>query len=163
MNHLTLRRSETMPGRRCWYRMLWACSSLLLAGVCGCSSNDTFDEEPVKANLRQINKAYWSVLGYTRRPPRDLEELKTTLNDLHRLDMGAPPEEALVSPRDKLPLVIIFGANESDPANAIMAYEKKGSENSRWVVMMGGDIAKLSDEEFSKATFAKNHKPASDA
>jgi hypothetical protein len=73
--------------------------------------------------------------------------------------MGVPPEEALVSPRDNQPIVIIMGANDNDGASSILAYEKTGAEGTRWVVTMGGEAKKLPNEEFSKATFAKGHKP----
>jgi hypothetical protein len=136
--------------------VVFGCSTLLLAG---CSSSDNYEEEPVKAHLRQINKAYSMVLGYNNRPPKDMDELKTVMNDLHRLDMGAPVEEALVSPRDKKPYVIIMNADGSDPPEAILAYEQDGVDGSRWVVTMVSDINLLSEEEFKSATFAKNHKP----
>jgi hypothetical protein len=82
------------------------------------------------------------------------------MDDLHKLDMGAPSEKALISPRDKLPFVIIYGADVTDPSTSILAYEQQGGDDGRWVVFMNGEIKLLSKDEFSHATFAHNHKPA---
>jgi hypothetical protein len=136
-------------------------AALLAALLLGCQTkSDTFEEEPVKANLRQISKAYSTYLGYHNRPP-DPEQLRSAVEDLHRLQMGRPAEEAMVSPRDKQPFVIIYGAGGSDPTGSILAYEAQGAEGTRWVVTMIQDIKPLTNEEFKKATFANKHKPSS--
>jgi hypothetical protein len=83
------------------------------------------------------------------------------MDDLHRLDMGAPPDESLVSPRDQQPFVILYGANVAEPPEAILAYEKNGADDSRWVLFMNGDIKLLTKDEFSDAKFANGHKPTS--
>jgi hypothetical protein len=124
----------------------------------GCAPAPDVDEM-VKANLMQIAKGYLMILSYNRRPPKDMEELRAAVNDLHRLDMGVPVDEALVSPRDKQPLVIVLGANSSDPGDSILAYEQEGLNGQRWIVTMGADVKQLPDAEFAKAKFPKNHKP----
>ena len=131
-------------------------TSLLAAG---CSSEPAFTEEPVKANLRTIHKAYWMIAGYHNRPPKVAEEMNTSINDLHALEMGGPLAEVLVSPRDKEPYVIILKARPTEDSGAILAYEKKGADNTRWVVTMGGDIKDVPNAEFTKQTFAGGHKP----
>lgn len=114
----------------------------------------------MKANLLQIVKAYTSILSYSRRPPRDMEELSSAINDLHLLGLGLPPEDALVSPRDKQPFVIIIEADGKDAGDPILAYEQQGLNGSRWVLTMAAEVKLLDDESFSKARFAHNHKPA---
>src|SRR5688572_12442478 len=136
---------------------LCAVCSLLAAGFVGCSSTETFSEEDqTKAHLRQIAMAYTS----TEKPPRDMEQLRSSVNDIHVLGVGVPPDEALVSPRDKQPIVVIFGVDGTDSEDSILAYEQQGADGKRWIVTMGGDVKQLTDEEFSKASFAHRHKPA---
>jgi hypothetical protein len=127
----------------------------------GCSSKPAFEEEPVKANLRQISKAHGSIVAFHRRPPKDIAELSTALDDLHRLEMGAPAAEALVSPRDQQPFEIILDAGTSEPGDAILAFEKQGAQDGRWAVNMQGDIVLLKQDEFSQAKFARGRKPPS--
>jgi hypothetical protein len=134
---------------------LAALAGLLLPG---CASEETFEEEPVKAHLRQICKSYFTHMDFHRRPPT-ADQMRSVVDDLHRLDMGAPADEALVSPRDKQPFVIIYGADVSEPPTSILAYEQQGADDSRWVLYMNGEIALLPEAEFSKATFAHNHTP----
>src|SRR5688572_23498077 len=132
-----------------------ALTAMLLAlSLAGCKAEEKFEEEPIKANLRQINKAYWTHLGYHDVPPQP-ENLRQDVEGLHSLDMGRPADEALISPRDKQPIVIIYGADNKTPRQAILAYEKEGADGTRWVVTMGQDIRELSNEEFAKAQFAK--------
>jgi hypothetical protein len=125
----------------------------------GCQTkNEMFEEEPIKANLRQISKAYWAHLGYHQKPPSP-EDLRGDVQGLHALEMGRPADEAMVSPRDKQPLVIVYGANLSTPTDAILAYEKEGVDGKRYVVTMRQEIKEVTEEEFAKATFPRGHKP----
>jgi hypothetical protein len=143
-------------------RLVNACC--LVLGVCawtfcGCSPR-RFEEEPVKANLRSIAKAYWMILGFHNRPPRDLDELRGTLADLHAVEMSDAPDKVLISPRDKQPFVIIVGAQpNAAESTTILAYEKQGAGDTRYVLTTSGTIVEMSNEEFAKASFAENHKP----
>lgn len=125
----------------------------------GCKAEEKFEEEPIKANLRQINKAYWAYLGFYDRPP-DEETLRKDVEGLHAMDLGAPAAEAMVSPRDHQPIVIVYGTDRTAPAHAILAYEKEGVNGTRWVVTISQDIKEMTEDEFKKATFPKGHKPA---
>ncbi len=139
------------------------CLALLICAwlLSGCSS-PRFEEDPVKANLRSIGKAYWTIVGFHNRPPRDLEELRSTLADLHAVEMGEAPDKVLISPRDKQPFVIILGAQPSaTESTTILAYEQQGADNTRYVLTTSGTILEMSNDEFAKASFAANHKPAS--
>ena len=151
----TMSRSLARRSRRLQLGCVLTLSCLALAG---CSAEERFEEEPIKAHLRQINKAYWTHLGYHDVPPKP-ENLRQDVEGLHALDMGAPADQALVSPRDKQPFVIVYGADKTTPADAILAYEKVGAEGTRWVVTMSQDIKEMPNDEFKKATFPKGHEP----
>ena len=133
---------------------------LILVVLTGCQAEETFEEEPIKANLRQISKAYWTHLGYHDVPPKP-ENLKQDVEGLHSLGMGSPADVAMISPRDQQPIVIIYGADNKTSGDEILAYEKVGADGTRWVVTMSQNIHELSNEEFAKARFAKGHKPES--
>jgi hypothetical protein len=143
------------------HRSLILYAALGAFALTGCAQEQPFTEEPVKANLRTIHKAYWMIEGYYNRPPRDMEELRQSIADLHALEMGGPTEEVLVSPRDNKPFVIILGKKRlPDVAGLILAYEEQGAGNTRYIVTSRGDILELSNEEFGKAKFAQDHKPS---
>jgi hypothetical protein len=131
---------------------------MLCGTLCGCASEEKFEEDPIKANLRQISKAYWMHLGYHDTPPKE-KDLRGDVQSLSELDMGRPAAEAMISPRDNQPIVVVYGAGKNTPADAILAYEQQGAEGTRWVVTMAQDIKELSDADFKKAKFANNHKP----
>ena len=76
---------STSVGRR---RLALAAMALSLS-MAGCTAEEKFEEEPIKANLRQINKAYWMHLGYHNSPPKP-EDLRQDVDGLHRLELGAP-------------------------------------------------------------------------
>ena len=96
-----------------------------------------------------------------RRPPRDIKEIEKVLSDLHDANLNPPAKEILVSPRDGEPYVIIMGANLGATRSPdILAYEKRGAEGKHYVLLMSYDVQQITDEEFSKATFAMGHKPA---
>jgi hypothetical protein len=143
-----------------FFFIIATCVSTVVMGLPGCSSSERFEEEPVKAHLRQIARAHASIVSYSNRPIKDMDEMRASINDLHLLDLGAPPEEAMVSPRDHQPFEILLGAGPSEPGDAILAYEKEGVDGKRWVVTVGSELKMLTNEEFSKAKFVKDQKPA---
>jgi hypothetical protein len=135
--------------------------TLCVGLLVGCSSSQPPSEELVKINLRTIAQAYWAINDYHKRPPRDLDELRSTLADLHIVEMGGPPDVVLASPRDQQPFVIIIGAKPAaEESRVILAYEKQGADNSRYVLTTTGKVLQLSNEEFAKARFADKHKPS---
>jgi hypothetical protein len=130
--------------------------AILLSGCA--AESELFEEDPIKAHLRQISKAYWTHLGYHDVPPKP-ENLRQDVQGLYELGLGRPADEALISPRDQQPIVIIYGADSTTPGNAILAYERAGANGTRWVVTMAQEIKELPEAEFLKSTFAKGHKP----
>jgi len=94
------------------------------------------------------------------KPPRDVEQLKKILAELHAADLNPAPEEVLTSSRDGQPYVIIMGANLGATISGdILAYEKNGLNGKRYVLTMSRDIRQMTDEEFKRATFVQGHKP----
>jgi hypothetical protein len=134
-----------------------AAAPLVLAAVLGCSGEKLSSDDQVKTHLRQILMAYTS--GDTR--PRDMEDLRSAINDMHIIDLAGPPDEVLISPRDKQPIIVILSADASDPLDAILAYEQQGADGKRYVATMGGDVKEMNDADFSQAKFAGKHKPGS--
>jgi hypothetical protein len=148
---------------------LWC--GLVIAALTGCSSQSRAPGGPdqVKANLTHVFKAYQLAEKELRRPPQNAKELTPFLAKV------GGSEEALQSPDDKQPFVIIWGASagpkslmavkkkEVNPAEPeyppILAYEKQGTEKGRHVLFVMGPQTILDETRFRAATFANNHKP----
>lgn len=116
---------------------------------------------PVHDNLLKISTAY---LGYTtakHKPPQSVKDLRPLLAD------QGNPDEILKSPRDGQPLVICWGFDvmnplASAPGTPVLAYEKKGVDGSRYVLIstpMGPMVQEMSDADFRAAQFPKGHHP----
>ena len=132
----------------------------VIAGVSGCSKPASTEDETT-TDLRQIARAYDLVLAEKRRPPRDLAEIEKVLTELHAANLNPPAKDVLTSSRDNEPYVVIMGANlGATKSSEILAYEKRGAEGKRYVLMMSYDVEQLSDEEFAQATFAMGNKPS---
>ncbi len=133
---------------------------LACAIAAGCSFGAKSSEDETTTDLRHIVRAYDLVLAEKRRPPRDVSELEKVLTELHEADLNPPAKEVLTSSRDGEPYVIIMGADLGATRSAdILAYEKRGAEGKRYVLMMSYDVQQLTDQEFAQATFAMGHKP----
>jgi hypothetical protein len=145
--------------RAAWWSMAWSllAGSALLSG--GCSSRaGSSDDEPTR-DLGHIARAY-QVHLYGGKPPREVDQLKKILEELHAANLNPAPEEVLTSSRDGQPYVIIMGANlGATTSGDILAYEKNGANGKRYVLLMSRDIRQMADEEFKRATFVQGHKP----
>ena len=139
-------------------RVLLPCL-LLLAG---CSqSSDVEEDPPIIKNLYAVSQAYGLILGTTQKPPASMEQLSTTLAELHTAGLGPVPEEVLKSPRDGLPFVVVLGVQPNpDAKGEIFIYEQNGVDGQRYVMTLSNDIYLKSDEDFAQASFAKGHRPA---
>ena len=146
---------DRLQGRWSWW--LFFC----LTFMAGCSTDAETEEEPVVKNFYELAQAHTAYMGVTNgKPATEPEQLKQQLVYLHEAELGRPPEEVLVSPRDGLPIVVILGVDfNSDAKSTIWAYEQKGVDGKRYVMMLSRDVSLISDEEFKSATFAKGHKP----
>jgi len=135
------------------------CLGFLL--VAGCFSGSKSSEDETTTDFRHIVRAYDLVLAEKRRPPRDLAEIEKVLTELHAANLNPPAKDVLTSSRDNEPYVVIMGANlGATKSSEILAYEKRGAEGKRYVLMMSYDVEQLSDKEFAQATFAMGHKPS---
>jgi hypothetical protein len=133
--------------------------ALALLPLAGCTKPVSREDEQTN-DLNNIARAYGIIVNDSHRPPRGVEELKTLLSGLHKADMVPDPEEIFVSSRDGQPYVIIYGANLGTVSSPeILAYEKKGADGKRYVLLMSRDVRQLTDQEFKQARFANGHKP----
>jgi hypothetical protein len=145
-------------------RHLRFCTALAGLGAllaAGCSSGAKSSEDETTMDFRHIVRAYDLVLAEKRRPPRDVSEIEKVLTELHEADLNPPAKDVLISSRDGEPYVIIMGADlGATRSSDILAYEKRGAEGKRYVLLMSYDVQQLTDEEFANATFTMGHKPA---
>jgi hypothetical protein len=119
------------------------------AMVSGCPGGQS---GPIKEtdNITAIRKAYVAATKRLGHPPKNIEELKPSLE--------GDAAELLISPNDGLPYVIVFGA---DPKKHVIAYEAKGVDGVRMVVDQGALPRRVSQDQFDMLTFAPGHKKPS--
>jgi len=127
----------------------------------GCSAKPVSSEDETTTDLRAIARAYEVVTAASNRPPRELDQIKKVLADLHTDGLIADaPLDVLTSSRDGQPYVIILGADlGASLSDEILVYEKNGAEGKRYVFLMNYEIPQMTDEQFGKAAFARGHKP----
>jgi hypothetical protein len=126
--------------------LVFALAGLAVGGCYGgsgpASSKDT-------ENLTSIRKAYMAATNRLGRPPKNLEELKSSLS------VEGNADELLVSPNDGLPYVIVFGA---DPRKYVIAYEQKGVDGVRMVVDQTQLPKRIENDRFDILTFPPGYK-----
>jgi hypothetical protein len=135
---------------------------LLLVGLTGCGSQPhVVPFSQAEKNLTHIALAYSDAHAQLGRPPKSVEDLKSSLKEFGN------PDELLVSPNDGQPYVIIWGADPSRGGPTpyqgmwqILAYEQKGVGGSRAVTDVRGRPMRVPDEDFPKLTFVRGHKPS---
>ena len=139
-----------------------AFTALAIAGIFSGCSKPAATEDETTTDLRAIARAYEVVIAAGNRPPRELDQIKRVLADLHTDGLVAgPPDEVLTSSRDGQPYVIVLGAElGAGLSPEILIYEKRGAEGNRFVFQMNYEVHQLTDEQFGQATFAMGHKPA---
>jgi len=130
--------------------------AIIVLGLAGCSKPPR-TEDPDTTNLRRIYQAFRLCDDFKRRGPNDLDELKRWLGEL-----GEPgkPEDFLISRRDGQPFVIFYGhAIRPEGGDVVLAHEKDGAADKRFVLTLGGSVKAMTDEEFAKARFASKKAP----
>jgi hypothetical protein len=115
----------------------------------GCSGGSGGAPSKDTENLTSIRKAYLAATNRLGRPPKNLDELKPSLNAEGNAD------ELLVSPNDGLPYVIVFGA---DPRKHVIAYEQKGVDGVRLVVDQTRFPLRYEKDQFDMLSFPPGYK-----
>jgi hypothetical protein len=137
-------------------------SSLALTG-CGSSASVPSQSDKSLQNLQKIGAAYMQAAVKLGRPPGSVEDLTESLKSLP----GNPnPADVLRSPDDNENYVIVWGVNfsalarERGNTDVIIAYEQKGKNGSRHVLMPPAQVYLLTEERFRAASFPPGHTPA---
>jgi hypothetical protein len=129
---------------------------LTLAGCSGTGADRPLD--PTEERLFKIGNAYLAATTRLKRPPKNADELKPSLE-------GGADADALRSPRDGQPFVIIWGVDFNrlppgrDDIYTVAAYEQRGADGKRYVLHFPRGVVLLTDEELRKAAFPPGHKP----
>jgi hypothetical protein len=110
-----------------------------------------------ESKLRGIARLYVMAARDLGRPPANDEELKTILAPAMK-----NPESVFRSSRDREDFVIIWGLDMNGKdlnAPTLLAYEQKGLNGKRLVLLCNGEVAELTEEQFSQFTSRQEHKP----
>ena len=112
----------------------------------GCGRAPQTKENPAADRLRRILLAFDAVAYEKKRGPRDAEEIKPFLKGPSGKD---DPNEALRSPNDGEPFVILWGINLETIAdiNTVVAYEKKGAGGKRYGITAARIVKPIGDAE----------------
>ena len=122
----------------------------------GCQSKAPGELEPVEANVKNIAIFYGRFVSQNRgRTPPNEESLKkfiashpaTELAALKITDVG----QLFVSPRDKQPYVVRYGAVLPPPSptgSPVVAYEKEGVGGRRFVAFANAGVEELDADRF---------------
>lgn len=135
----------------------------LLAVLTGCGE-PSVDPDLSRTRLRGLCRALSLSDFFIGHEPRNREELLTTVRGMIIQPEIEDRDSILISPRDSEPYVVIYGSklidgNKDNARSTVIAYEQKGAEGKRYVLMAGQNIEVLSDQEFANAKFALMHKP----
>jgi hypothetical protein len=109
--------------------------------------------------LRGIIRVYSIASRDLGRPPKNIEELKAVY-------AGADPDPGRFfrSTRDGQEFVIVWNLNlNSAPGDIVVAHEQTGVDGKRLVITADSNINEVSEEEFGKLKFPKDHKPTAEA
>jgi hypothetical protein len=127
-----------------------------LLGGCGRRVAVT-DEAETKAQdaLRAVAAAYNAAIAKRGKPPAGPDDIKPFLPE------GAALDDALRSPRDGQPFVVIWGADPRkgmDIKPLVIAYEARGGNGRRLVFTAMGVFA-MENSRFAEARFPEGHAP----
>jgi hypothetical protein len=130
-------------------------SGVLIAVLIGCTVKPKSREDETTTDFRQISGVFDMLQGFHNRPPRDLEEIRKNLAELHKDGQNEEPDKVLTSSRDNEPYVIMLGARlGSEPGDAIVIFEKKGLDGVRYVMTANRQVLQLNEEQFRQAQLA---------
>jgi hypothetical protein len=133
--------------------MLSACVGL--GAILGCGGATQMAKPPDQSYLRGIVRTYATAANNLGRPPRDIEEIKS-------LYAAVDPDSSkyVRSPRDGEEFVVVWGLDlDSASADAVVAYERKGTGGKRMVVTADSTVREVTTDELRKMKFPNSHKP----
>ena len=117
---------------------------LFLILVSGCGANKTSPQE--ERDIRRIALFYGKYIQRHRgEAPGNEQEFKEFIR---KSNPKVNPDELLVSPRDKLPLIVVYKESAAGNQGAVVAYEKQGASGRRMVVMSTGEVRDLEEADF---------------
>src|SRR5581483_4513209 len=124
----------------------------------GCGKREP-EENQAAAHLRTIARAY-DLANYKRhRPPRNMEEMKASLQEM--MGEGQDVEAVLRSPNDGEPDEVVWGINLERETNGglLLAYERKGVDGKRYAINVSRVVKQLSDEEINNGSAPRGRRP----
>jgi hypothetical protein len=136
------------------------CLTVLAVVGCGSPEVKPLDEETMASvrHFQKIGAAYNRAYQAKGKPPSSAKDLKPYLKDV-----GGGGKDALLSPNDGKPIVIVPGvAMDATPAEgerSIVAYEQTGVNGKRMMVDIRGMVHFVTDKEFATIKFVGGHKP----
>lgn len=137
----------------------WAIAAFLIACVvAGCGRKITVaDETESKSQeaLRAVATAYNAALAKRGKPPAGPDDI------VPFLPKGTSLEDALRSPQDNQPFVIIWGADPRkgmDVNPLVIGYEAQG-KNGRRMVFTAMGVFTMTESRFKEARFPEGHTP----
>jgi hypothetical protein len=153
--------SLRLPGRKLSpvaHILVCVVGALLFGWLVGCQVEQGPPAPTNPVTLRGIVRLYGMAQRDLRRPPTSMDELKAQLVQVTTDD----PAKHLTSTRDGEEFVVAWGMDlNSSPKDTVVAYERKGVDGKRMVVTVDGTVSEVSQEEFAKLKFPKDHKPSS--
>ena len=144
-------------------RLVVSIIAMGIVALPGCSRGSggaaTDSVDPTWERLLTLGRAYKQFNSESRKPPKRASDLRPILK---ALGVG---EETFSSQRDGQPFVICWGVDVTVPAQwaksrPILAYERQGQLESRYVLTTFANIELLSRKQFMESSFPPGYKPA---
>ena len=148
-------RTNLYGGRRAWRTVFGSLLVMAVVVATGCGSGTRVNKPPDESNLRGIVRVYGIATRDLGRPPKNMGELTAIY-----AQADSDPEKYVRSPRDGEVLVVVWGLDiERQPADMVIAYERKGADGKRMVVTADSIVRDVTNDEFTKMKFPKDYKP----
>jgi hypothetical protein len=144
-----------IPARSATARSIRYFAAFALLAAVGCHDPSKVPPPTDPSMLRGIIRVYGIATRDLGRPPQNIDELKAVY-----AEADDDPSKYVRSNRDGEEFVVVWGLNmESTPPDTVVAYERKGADGKRMVVTANSMVREVSEEEFAKLKFPKNHNP----
>ena len=124
----------------------------------GCQGKTAGELAPVESNVKNIAIFYGRYMSQNRgRTPPDEATLKKFIASHPATELAAlkatDVDQLFVSPRDKQPYVVRYGATLPPPSptgSPVIAYEKDGVGGRRFVAFANAGVEELDDARFQQ-------------